>query len=413
MINRIILIGNGFDLAHGIPTSYWDFMYDYWRNSFTDFYNKSGGLYKNDEFETTDYIEKSIFKDHKDFLHMMANSIRSVRRINSFFFKLSKHLHTWDWVDVEQAYYDELLRCKSNGVSNSYSIKLLNEDFEKVKILLEKYLTKAEEDTVINRKIVNSIKSIVREDFIFKDFSETGLRKFSDELLRRVKPYFGPMHLSLNDPSYLNKFERFIVSNSSDDNFDEKSFFKYIKELSMEFNRLSPLTYLTFNYTKTEQNYTDKELDETIHIHGELNKEDNAIIFGYGDELDDNFKEIEKLIDNDYLDNVKSINYSNTNNYKKLLQTINSGLFQVYVLGHSCGNSDRTLLNTIFEHDNCISIKPFYYKISENTDDYLKIYKNISRNFNDKTKLRDRVVNKQSCRPLIPLEIQKDVREAK
>ncbi|MCC8145746.1 MAG: bacteriophage abortive infection AbiH family protein, partial [Bacteroidales bacterium] len=31
-MNRIILIGNGFDLAHGLPTSYKDFINDYWDN---------------------------------------------------------------------------------------------------------------------------------------------------------------------------------------------------------------------------------------------------------------------------------------------------------------------------------------------------------------------------------------------
>ena len=30
MMNRIILIGNGFDLAHGLPTSYKDFIQGYW-----------------------------------------------------------------------------------------------------------------------------------------------------------------------------------------------------------------------------------------------------------------------------------------------------------------------------------------------------------------------------------------------
>ena len=30
MMNRIILIGNGFDLAHGLPTSYKEFIENYW-----------------------------------------------------------------------------------------------------------------------------------------------------------------------------------------------------------------------------------------------------------------------------------------------------------------------------------------------------------------------------------------------
>lgn len=30
-MNKIILIGNGFDLAHGLKTSYEDFIYWYWK----------------------------------------------------------------------------------------------------------------------------------------------------------------------------------------------------------------------------------------------------------------------------------------------------------------------------------------------------------------------------------------------
>ena len=69
-------------------------------------------------------------------------------------------------------------------------------------------------------------------------------------------------------------------------------------------------------------------------------------------------------------------------------------------MGHSCGNSDRTLLNTIFEHDNCVSIKPYYYLKPDGTDNYIDIIQNISRNFNNRKLMRDRVVNKTLCEPL-------------
>jgi hypothetical protein len=36
--------------------------------------------------------------------------------------------------------------------------------------------------------------------------------------------------------------------------------------------------------------------------------------------------------------------------------------FQVLIMGHSCGLSDRTLLNIVFEHNNCRSIKVFITK---------------------------------------------------
>ena len=34
-MNRIVLIGNGFDLAHGLKTSYADFIYWYWKRRIT------------------------------------------------------------------------------------------------------------------------------------------------------------------------------------------------------------------------------------------------------------------------------------------------------------------------------------------------------------------------------------------
>ena len=69
-------------------------------------------------------------------------------------------------------------------------------------------------------------------------------------------------------------------------------------------------------------------------------------------------------------------------------------------MGHSCGISDRTLLNTLFEHKNCVSIKPFYYRKDDGTDNYLELAQSISRNFTDKKLMCDRVVNKMYCEPL-------------
>lgn len=127
------------------------------------------------------------------------------------------------------------------------------------------------------------------------------------------------------------------------------------------------------------------------------------MIFGYGDELDNEYKRIEELQDNDFLENMKSINYHRTRNYRRLLELIESGLYQIFVMGHSCGNSDRTLLNTLFEHDNCAAIKVYYWQKKDGTNDHSSLIKNISRNFNDKPKMRDIVVNFENCSPLVPI----------
>lgn len=160
---------------------------------------------------------------------------------------------------------------------------------------------------------------------------------------------------------------------------------------------------MNFNYTQTVQQLYAIDQVEIIDIHGALNNEHNPIIFGYGDELDDDYKRIEKLQDNDFLENIKSIHYHETGCYRRLLGFIESEPYQVITMGHSCGNSDRTLLNTLFEHRNCISVKVYYHQREDGTDDYSQLIRNLSRNFNNKAAMRDKVVNKEFCLPLVPI----------
>lgn len=155
---------------------------------------------------------------------------------------------------------------------------------------------------------------------------------------------------------------------------------------------------LSFNYTATAEKYKD---DNTIYnyIHGKLDYPEN-IIFGYGDELDKGYQEILDKNDNELLRNVKSVKYLETRHYHDLLEFLISAPFQVLIMGHSCGNSDRTLLNTVFEHENCISIKPYYHRRQDGTDNYLELVQNISRNFTNMKLFRDRVVNKEQCQTM-------------
>lgn len=163
---------------------------------------------------------------------------------------------------------------------------------------------------------------------------------------------------------------------------------------------------LNFNYTTyIESNFRNmSELFvgscEQEHIHGDL-KNENSIIFGYGDDSDEMYKKLSDKNDNRFLENDKTVKYLGSARYRNFFGFIESAPFQVCIMGHSCGVSDRTLLSTIFQHENCVSIKPYYYyDKKKNTDDYYEIIKNISRCFDDKKLMRDRVVNKEYCEPL-------------
>jgi hypothetical protein len=188
---------------------------------------------------------------------------------------------------------------------------------------------------------------------------------------------------------------------------------KALEDIGLEIKSIAELRYnneersklfprrvmlLSFNYTPTANLYGNFNLEHNF-IHGELEHPEN-IIFGYGDELDKHYQNILDRNDNELLKNVKSVKYLETRHYKDMLEFLMSAPFQVMIMGHSCGNSDRTLLNTVFEHGNCVSIKPFYHKWEGGGDNYLELVQNISRNFTNMRLFRDRVVNKEQCKTI-------------
>ncbi|MFK7749345.1 MAG: hypothetical protein AB8B65_13195 [Kordia sp.] len=120
------------------------------------------------------------------------------------------------------------------------------------------------------------------------------------------------------------------------------------------------------------------------------------------------YKLIEDMDDNEYLKCLKSFQYVQNSNYKDILRYIDSEKFQVIIMGHSCGLSDRVLLNTIFEHENCRSIKVYYYKNGD-YDNYTEIIQNISRHFNDKKLMRTKIVEKTLCEPMPQIQLPKKV----
>ena len=153
---------------------------------------------------------------------------------------------------------------------------------------------------------------------------------------------------------------------------------------------------MNFNYTKTADLYLPANSDIPVnHIHGELDNEQNPVIFGYGDELDEDYKTISNLNDNSYLTNIKSIRYLKRTITVNYFQFIDTDYLSDLYHGAFVRQFDRTLLNTLFEHKNCVSIKPYYYEWTDeeggHSDNYIEIIQNISRNFNSMQLMRDRI----------------------
>ncbi len=385
-MNRLILVGNGFDLAKGLKSGYKDFIDWMWKSIIDQFISIRPNSYEDDFVIINIYSLKPNAKttyDYKTFQEFLQIDKGSLKFKNEFFGTISKRAYT-DWVDIETEYFKELkniLQDEKSGKVQKQNIKTLNTNFEQIKIELQKYLT-----SLLKFENQSFDDTNLSENINLLDFTSKGVVEFGRECQ------------ATNNVDIISKF-RNAKENIELGDYSNCDTYIFPKEI----------IFLNFNYTdlipqlikiiKTNDNPSDKwqkSKIEHIYIHGELNKTENPIIFGYGDENDEIQSEIEKR-GGDYLNNIKTINYLKTPNYKKVLSFLDSDNYQVFIMGHSCGLSDKTLLKTIFEHPNCISIRPFYHTDKDGNNNYNDIVRNIYRTFTDKALMRDKVVNEKYC----------------
>ena len=347
-MNRLIIIGNGFDLAHGLKTSYKDFVLDY----LCEYINKfNSNLYYSDECiniakknsfriihskanfkltpeETLDFISKKLnINDAVDFKINSSIISKSLSKIDNL-----------NWVDLEIEYFNELIFTKNLYQTNPNKIKYINNQLEFLKQKLIEYLKEQQSNFIHN-------------------FNK--------------KPLI--------------------------DSFTESVYSKEVVTIELKKNeRPKNLFFLNFNYTNTFETYYDECRkiipSEFDYIHGDLNDGQGSPIFGFGDELDKRYLEFEDEKNNELFRHIKSFEYLKNKNYYRLIRFLESDDYQVQIYGHSCGLSDRTMLNTIFENEKCKSIKIFYHEREDGTNDYTEKTYEISRHFKDKGIMRKKIV---------------------
>ena len=378
-MNRLVIIGNGFDMAHGLKTSYTDFINWYWERRLNAMLTEGSAISEDClcRFEiknTKDCASWSNFFFFHSFRDLVTREwkyppteiISAIKEntddfsvlYSKFFETILQSIETRGWVDIENDYY-QLLKSCYEAPDNGYTVQELNGQLAYLQDRLVEYLR-----TIGTNQYIKELHNPMIEFFDPADFSTEGKKKALE-------------NMGLEDTNL----------EEIHNNFEEQ------KKLRPE-----RIMLLSFNYTATAKNYNNFNLEHN-YIHGELEHPKN-IIFGYGDELDRHYQDILDRNDNELLKNVKSVKYLETRHYHDMLEFLMSAPFQVLIMGHSCGNSDRTLLNTVFEHENCVSIKPFYHKWESGGDNYLELVQNISRNFTNMRLFRDRVVNKEQCQTM-------------
>lgn len=155
-INRIILVGNGFDLAHGLATRYADFINWYWDKYFHHLRMCHNRTY-------SDYLCTFILNDNQNtwfaFLWSILNPINlpSGREFyeyvksdekqfsihySTFMKRICQSVELKGWVDIENEYYAAL--------NEEYfeTPEKINEEFEIIKSNLIEYLSEIQKKEI-------------------------------------------------------------------------------------------------------------------------------------------------------------------------------------------------------------------------------------------------------------------------
>lgn len=307
-MNRLVLVGNGFDLAHGLKTSYCNFISWYLEEALKTFHAKQ---YYNDDLLLISHRHKhmqyfpplppkSKEKVIEAFNYLQSESCWNVEIKSELIEKTIDKTFELNWVDIEVEYFDELFNCQEDGVFDSEAVEKLNKQFGFLKEKLEEYLL-TQQLIFDNLEPEAQILEELQSNFKFEDF-DIGFEKNQGEEFKRVldKPD------SYKKPSYT--------------------------------------LILNFNYTNTAYKYV-AYLKEVLHqqnveinyIHGKLENISNPIIFGFGDEFNKTYKLFEEQKNNSVFEYIKSFWYLKSSNYRNLVKFLNKDMFQVFIMGHSCG----------------------------------------------------------------------------
>ena len=378
IVNDIIILGNGFDLAHGLATGYKDYVKEMIIDS-SRLLNPAP-RYRNSPFRLKDYpttfnYEESPVgpylynqKDRNELAQLYLRVAAYNRRMPSDFIKrIIEDFGDKGWVDLEDAYFSFLPKITPQGKHDKKDVKALNEEMKRLGESLCQYLNTLERPAP--SEDIRTLFEQIKKEQIERAWKQAWAHNYRSSIaVTRV--HAGQME-----------------------------------------ERLSGITVLTFNYTDTcEVLYKDAltikvkdasncslvgELKDDIpptfiHIHGSLKEED--ILLGYGDETTDMFRELEDANDNELTKYFKSFYYMQNPRYRQFFEVLERGPFRLHLMGHSCGLSDRVLLSSIFNHPNLEDVRIYYHDRGEDGNDYFQLCQNISRHFHDKHAMRLKIL---------------------
>lgn len=208
-MNRLVIIGNGFDMAHGLKTSYMDFINWYWDQRVYGFIGKTTNmsqdcLCKLVIKETNDiscwnvfaasnsYFFKDLYQKERYSGSEVIQEIKQHPEIfmveySPFFETILQSIESKGWVDIENDYY-QLLKDSINNPRCEYTITGLNQQLAFIQSKLVEYL-----GTINEGEYKSEYQKAITDYFNPDDFSTEGRVRALDNMgLDFERPYDKP-----------------------------------------------------------------------------------------------------------------------------------------------------------------------------------------------------------------------------
>ncbi len=393
MTNRILIIGNGFDIYHGFPTKY---------NDFLNFIQNLNDYYENNKDTIGEITENTIFSvpinqllsvdknkiDCNDTIvfDINENNYKILYSKNNFWIKHFLNIKNEldeNWIDFEKEIGRVLIEMKSfvyDTLMDFLTNYQLSVNDERVKPFFD-ILDVIDTETLKKRGVTDIRDTQLRPDLKHFFAKEDNIRSLETSYLEYFREELDELK------GYLFIYMKDVISKLN------------TKVCSKQIRELGDVNLLSFNYTDFYPKiYPTVFEGNKQHIHGDL--ENIGIVLGMGnDERVEN--RVGYLFFQKYFQRMQNkIRFS----YKKWIEeliTIDSTPYEAFVAGHSLDDIDMDLLEFFFTKPEIERVTIFYYSQNDYEGKIINLIKHFKKDLLEEMIGSDKVVFEEWDSPIV------------
>ena len=334
---NILIIGNGFDIAHGLPTKYEDFLKLFKPGTILS--SLSNGIDAARQNSNYSGCFMNLFKAHPNLLtDVDVNRVKDIEeRLKNnvwarYYAKCEAEIN--GWIDFER---EMLPAIRLFQKVFTYERKIYSKDMNKEDVIQMSFI-----DEVLHRKaelfplFFSNIAGKSIE--IKKDYCGSKYGVYKDKILDILRN-------GMDD--FANCFKDYLVEVVDKIEICED---KVINSIKAD-------TVISFNYTKTESKYSHLKKANKIYIHGDIDKLEGIVIGvnSVPDDTNHDFIWFEKSF--------QRLRRKTNMNYKKVFTCADGyggdAFVNLIIYGHSLDVTDSDILTPFFENAGRVII--YYY----------------------------------------------------